>query len=156
MQKRKFDVISPDIWKNEKAIDVFQKMADGIYPAPPISKLFGFGITEVSPGKIVFEGKAKSDFYNPMGVTHGGFISTLLDSTMACAIQSLVELGKGSTSVELKVNFVRPVFEKTGKLKAIGEAVNVGRQIGSAEGRLIGEDGKLYAHGTTTCFIFDL
>ena len=67
-----------------------------------------------------------------------------------------LDAGKGSTSVEIKVNFVRPIFEKTGTLRAVGETINVGRQIASAEGKLIDDDGKLYAHGTTTCFIFDL
>lgn len=152
----KYGLIPMETWKTEKPLDIFQKMADGIYPAPPISELFEFGISKVEKGKIVFEGTAKADFYNPMGTTHGGFIATLLDSAMACAVQSTLDAGKGSTSVELKVNFVRPIFEKTGKLKAIGEIINVGKQIGSAEGRLVDENGKLYAHGTTTCFIFDL
>lgn len=151
-----YGLIPMEVWKTEAPIDIFQKMADGIYPAPPISELFEYGISEIERGKITFEGIAKPEFYNPMGTTHGGFISTLLDSAMACAIHSTLEAGKGSTSVELKVNFVRPIFEKTGKLYAVGEAINVGRQIGSAEGRLVDENGKLYAHGTTTCFIFDL
>lgn len=151
-----YGLIPMEVWKTEKPLDIFQKMADGIYPAPPISETFQFALTKVENGKIVFEGKAKANFYNPMGTTHGGFIATLLDSAMACAVQSTLDAGKGSTSVELKVNFVRPIFEKTGKLKAVGEIINVGKQIGSAEGRLVDENGKLYAHGTTTCFIFDL
>lgn len=152
----KFGLIPPEIWKKESALEIFRKMAAGEYPAPPISENFNFGLSEVEYGRIVFTGNPMPNFYNPMGMIHGGFIATLLDSAMACAIHSTLEAGKGSTSVELKVNFVRPVFEKTGILRAVGEIVNVGRQIASAEGKLLDENGKLYAHGTTTCFIFDI
>lgn len=151
-----YGLIPLEIWKKEKAIDVFRKMVLRELPAPPIGESFDFLLTEIENGRAVFEGKPSGKFYNPLGTIHGGFIATLLDSAMACAIHSTLEAGKASTSIEIKVNFVRPVFEKTGNLKAVGEIVNVGRQIASAEGKLIGEDGKLYAHGTTTCFIFDL
>ncbi|MEZ5344382.1 MAG: PaaI family thioesterase [Pyrinomonadaceae bacterium] len=152
----KYGLIPAEVWKTEPAFDVFSKMVSGIYPAPPISEHFDFGLSEVTRGKVTFSGAARTEFYNPMGMIHGGFISTMLDSAMACAVQSTLEAGKGSTSVELKVSFVRPVFEKTGILKAVGEVINVGRQIGFAEGKLIDENGRLYAHGTTTCYIFDL
>lgn len=152
----RFGLIPMEIWRAEKPIEVFRKMISRELPAPPIGESFDFLLTEIENGHAVFEGKPHAKFYNPLGTIHGGFIATLLDSAMACAIHSTLEAGKGSTSVEIKVNFVRPIFEKTGSLKAVGEVVNVGRQIASAEGKLIGADGKLYAHGTTTCFIFDL
>ena len=145
-----------EIWRTEKPVDVFRKMIGRELPAPPIGETFDFLLSEIEHGRAVFEGAAHAKFYNPLGTTHGGFITTLLDSAMACAIHSTLEAGKGSTSVEIKVNFVRPIFEKTGTLKAVGEIVNVGRQIASAEGKLLDENGKLYAHGTTTYFIFDL
>lgn len=151
-----YGLIPLEIWKREKPIDVFRKMVARELPAPPIGESFDFLLTEIETGRAVFEGKPHAKFYNPLGTIHGGFICTLLDSAMACAIHSTLVAGRGSTSVEIKVNFVRPIFEKTGHLRAIGEVVNVGRQIASSEGKLIGEDGKLYAHGTTTCFIFDL
>jgi len=152
----KYGLIPIEIWRTEKPIDVFRKMIARELPAPPIGESFDFLLTQIETGRAVFEGKPHGKFYNPLGTIHGGFITTLLDSAMACAIHSTLEAGKGSTSVEIKVNFVRPIFEKTGSLRAVGETVNVGRQIASAEGKLIGADGKLYAHGTTTCFIFDL
>ncbi|HQU82733.1 MAG TPA: PaaI family thioesterase [Pyrinomonadaceae bacterium] len=152
----KYGLIPLEIWKNEKPIEIFKKMVARDLPAPPIGESFDFLLTEIEPGRAVFEGKPHGKFYNPLGTIHGGFICTLLDSAMACAIHATLDVGKGSTSVEIKVNFVRPIFEKTGALKAVGEVVNVGRQIASSEGKLIGADGKLYAHGTTTCFIFDL
>ncbi len=156
MENVNYGLIPLEIWKTEAPLEVFRKMVSREYPAPPISEHFDFALTEVESGKVVFEGKPHASFYNPLGTIHGGFITTLLDSAMACAIHTTLDAGKGSTSVEIKVNFVRPIFEKTGTLRAVGEAVNVGRQIASAEGKLIDENGKLYAHGTTTCFIFDL
>ncbi len=154
--ERTFGLIPLEVWKSESPVEIFRKMVTGEYHAPPISEHFDFGLSEVEKGRVVFEGKPSAKFYNPLGTIHGGFITTLLDSAMACAIHTTLEAGKGSTSVEIKVNFTRPIFEKTGTLRAVGEIVNVGRQIASAEGRLIDENGKLYAHGTTTCFIFDL
>lgn len=155
-EKIEYGLVSYEIWKQEKPIDVFRKMIARELPAPPIAESFDFILTQIEIGRAVFEGQANEKLYNPLGTVHGGFISTLLDSAMACAIHSTLDAGKGSTSIEIKINFVRPIFEKTGKLKAIGETVNIGKQIASAEGKLIDENGKLYAHGTTTCFIFDL
>ncbi len=155
-EKIKFGLIPAEVWKTEDAIEIFRKMVTGEFPAPPIGESFDFGLAEVENGSVIFEGRPHAKFYNPMGTIHGGFIATLLDSAMACAIHSTLKAGKAATSVELKVNFVRPIFEKTGTLRAVGKIVNVGKQIGSAEGKLIDENGKIYAHGTTTCFIFDL
>lgn len=155
-ENRKFGLIPLETWKTEKPIEIFRRMISGEFPAPPISEPFDFALSEVETGRVVFEGRPHAKFYNPLGTIHGGFITTLLDSAMACAIHTTLDAGKGSTSVEIKVNFVRPIFEQTGTLRAVGEIVNVGRQIASAEGKLLDENGKLYAHGTTTCFIFDL
>ena len=154
--KINYGLIPLEIWQREKPLDVFRKMVARELPAPPIAESFDFLLTEIEAGRAVFEGTPHGRFYNPLGTIHGGFITTLLDSAMACAIHSTLDAGKGSTSVEIKVNFVRPIFEKTGALRAVGEVVSAGRQIASAEGKLLGADGKLYAHGTTTCFVFDL
>ena len=156
MNEKNIGLMPLEVWKKEDPLDIFKKMVSGDMPGPPISEHFDFTLSEIEKGKAVFTGKPQDNFYNPLGTIHGGFIATLLDSAMACAIHSTLEAGKGSTSVEIKINFVRPVFEKTGTLQAIGEVINVGKQIASAEGKLIDENGKLYAHGTTTCFIFDL
>lgn len=156
MEEVTYGLIPMEIWRTEKPIEVFRKMIARELPAPPIGETFEFLLTEIEHGRAVFEGDPYAKFYNPLETIHGGFITTLLDSAMACAIHSTLEVGKGSTSIEIKVNFVRPIYEKTGTLRAIGETINVGRQIATADGKLIGADGKLYAHGTTTCFIFDL
>lgn len=154
--QRKFGLIPLGIWQNEAPLEIFNKMVSGEMPSPPIGEHFDFVLAEIEKGKAVFKGKPQDNFYNPLGTIHGGFIATLLDSAMACAIHSTLKAGQGSTSVEIKINFVRPVFENTGILRSVGEVINVGKQIASAEGKLIDENGKLYAHGTTTCFIFDL
>jgi len=152
----KFGVIPPEVWREQSGLEIFQKMAAGELPLPPIAKNFGYRLAEVEKGRVIFIGTPKTDYYNPYGTTHGGYIATLLDSAMACAVHSTLAAGQSSTSLEFKVNFVRPIFERTGQLRAIGETVNVGKQVATAEGKLIDGNGKLYAHGTTTCFIFDL
>ncbi len=152
----KFDVIPPEVWREQSGLEVFQKMAAGELSQPPIAGTLDFRLSEIEKGRATFVGAPKASYYNPSGTTHGGYIATLLDSAMACAIHSTLEAGKGSTSLEFKINFSRPIFEHTGMLRAIGEIINVGRQIATAEGKLIDEGGKLYAHATTTCFIYNL
>ena len=151
-----FGLIPHDVWREKDSLEIFRKMIAGELPQPPIAKTLDFRLEKIENGRAEFTGTSKPDYYNPLGTTHGGYIATLLDSAMGCAIQSTLSSGKGSTSLEFKVNFVRPVFDKTGTLKAIGEIINAGKQIVTAEAKLIDEAGKLYAHATTTCFIFDL
>ena len=155
-QDSKFGVIPPDVWREQNGLEIFQKMAAGELPQPPIAGTLDFRLAKIENGRAEFIGAPKENHYNPFGTTHGGYIATLLDSAMACAVHSTLAAGQASTSLEFKVNFVRPIFERMGQLRAIGETVNVGKQVATAEGKLIDGNGKLYAHGTTTCFIFDL
>lgn len=131
-------------------------IAAGRLPAPPISAVLGFRLVEVVHGRAVFEGQPESAFYNPLGSVHGGWALTLLDSCTACAVQSTLAAGQGYTSVETKVNFTRALSAGSGPLRAAGQVISVGRRIGTAEGRLLGADGRVYAHGTSTCLIFAL
>jgi uncharacterized protein (TIGR00369 family) len=87
---------------------------------------------------------------------HGGYIATLLDSAVGCAVQTMIAKGFGYTTLELKLNYLRPVTDRTGPVRAEGRVINVSRQIGTAEGRLVDAGGKLYAHATTTCLIFPI
>lgn len=129
---------------------------DGRLPAPPISQPMGFRLQEVEEGRVTFEGTPAFDHYNPMGAVHGGWFGTLLDSCMACAVMSRLPKGRGYTTLEFKVNILRPVVVETGPLRATGVARHVGRRTGVAEGELVGvEDGKLYATGSTTCLVFE-
>ena len=112
-----------------------------------------FNLVEAEHGRVVFAGTPTSEHYNPIGWVHGGWAATLLDSAMGGAVYSLLEAGKLLTTLELKVNYVRPLTDETGPLRAVGEVINAGRTIATAEGRLLDADGRLYAHGTTTCLI---
>lgn len=152
----KFGLIPHDVWRETSSLEIFEQMIAGELPQQPIAGTLDFQLAKIESGRAEFVGKPKIDYYNPLGTTHGGYIATLLDSAMGCAIQSTLPAGKGSTSLEFKINFVRPIFEKTGTLTAVGEIINAGKQIVTAEAKLIDEAGKLYAHATTTCFLFDL
>jgi uncharacterized protein (TIGR00369 family) len=111
---------------------------------------------EVSKGRAVFEGNPSFGHYNPIGSVHGGFAATMLDSCMACAVQSTLDAGMGYTTVEFKITYIRPMLETTGVVRAIGNVINVGRRIGVSEGKLVDAQGKVLAHGTTSCLIFPL
>lgn len=134
-------------------IDFLARIASGDLPAPPIAKTLGFTLSEVSPGRAMFTGQPAFDHYNPIGTVHGGWIATLLDSCMACAIQTTLEAGEIYTTVELKVNYVRAVTDKLGPMQAIGELIHRGGRIATSHGRLVDAAGKLYAHGSTTCMV---
>ena len=137
-------------------IEFLQGIIEGRFPTPPIGGASDMILYHVEPGVAIFQGMPAVRFYNPLGTVHGGWISTLLDSCMGCAIHSRLARGQGHTTTELHINFVRPVFEKTGPLRAEGRVIHFGRQIATSEGKLVDEAGKLYAHGTTTCLIFPL
>ncbi len=133
-----------------------QEMLDGRLPRPPICDVLNFLLLEVERGRAVFQGTPKAEHYNPLGSVHGGWPATLLDSCMGCAVHSTLAAGQGYTTVEFKLNLVRPIFADTGPLRAEGKVVNGGRTIATSEGRLVDASGKLYAHGTETCLIFPL
>jgi len=105
---------------------------------------------------VVFSYDPVFEHYNPLGSIHGGIAATLLDSVMGCAIHSTLKAGNGFTTLEIKVNYVRAMTDKTGPVKAEGKIINVGSRIATAEGRLVDGAGKLLAHGTTTCLIFPI
>jgi uncharacterized protein (TIGR00369 family) len=130
-----------------------QAIAAGELPPPPIFALMGGGISEVAEGRVVFTLDPAEYHYNPIGSVHGGVISTLCDSAMACAIQTRLPSGTLYTTLELKVNFLRPLSVTTGRVACIGTVLHIGSRVATAECKLIDEAGKLYAHGTTTCMV---
>lgn len=136
-------------------IDFLRAMRDGKLPPPPIAELMGFRLTEVEPGHAVFEVTPGEQHYNPIGVVHGGVAMTLLDSAMGVCIHTRLPAGTGYTTLEAKTNLVRPITDKTGRLRAIGKVVHFGNRIATAEGRLEDASGKLYAHATTTCIVLN-
>jgi uncharacterized protein (TIGR00369 family) len=134
-------------------IEFLRGVRDGSIQAAPIQELVGMNLAEVEPGRVVWEIVPGEQHYNPIGTVHAGIAATLLDSAMACAVHSSLPLGKGYTTLEFKINLVRAVTIKAGKLRAIGKIVHGGKTTATAEGRLEDAAGALYAHATTTCLI---
>jgi uncharacterized protein (TIGR00369 family) len=122
--------------------------------SPPISQLLDFKLARFGPGVAVFTGTPAEYHYNPIGVVHGGFAATLLDSALGCAVHTTLKPGFAYTTVELKVNYVRPLSTTTGPVEAEGKIIHVGSRLATAEARITDSAGKLYAHGSTTCMIF--
>jgi len=129
-------------------------MIAGRIPRPPMACLLGFDLVEVGDGYAVFECRPGEQHYNPIGVVHGGLACTLLDSAMGCSVNSTLAAGMAYTTLELKVNLVRPLTMNTGLVRCEGRIVHRGSRTATADGRLIDAAGKLYAHATTTCIIF--
>ncbi len=135
-------------------LEYLRAMARAELPGVPMASLMGFGVAEIEEGRVVFECVPGEQHYNPIGSVHGGLACTLFDSAMGCAVHSALPAGVGYTTVELKVNFLRPISVQTGKLSCEGTTLHVGGRIATAEARLTDEAGKLYGHATTTCMIF--
>lgn len=133
-----------------------QAMLDGKLPYPHIADTLDFSLVEIGEGRAVFQGQPQLKHYNPLGTVHGGWYATLLDSAVGCAVHTAMPAGRAYTTAELSVNIVRAASYKSGPLRAIGTVVHAGRQLATAEGRIVGPDGKLYAHATTTCLVFEV
>jgi uncharacterized protein (TIGR00369 family) len=129
-------------------------MANGILPQPPMCATLGFRLIEVADGYARFDGEPEFRHYNPIGTVHGGFAATLLDSALGCAIFTTLAKGEAWTTLELKLNMVRPITKETGTVRAEGRIVHRGRTVGTADGTVKDRAGKLYAHASTTCMIF--
>ncbi len=136
-------------------LDIMQAILRGEVPYPPIAKTLDFTLLEVEPGRAVFQGTPGPAHHNPMGTIHGGWYATLLDSAMGCAVHSMLPAGRAYTTAELGVNLVRAIGAKAPRVRAEGKVIHCGRQLATAEARLFGPDGTLYAHATTTCLVFD-
>ena len=154
MTAKTYGVVAPEILKSYDGLGFLQAIIDGTLPQPPISELLGFHLIEVEDGRAVFEGVPEFHHYNPIGTVHAGFAATLLDSALGCAIFSTIDKGDAWTTLELKLNFVRPLTKDTEPVRAEGRIVHRRRTVATAEGDLKDRAGKLYAHATTTCMIF--
>jgi uncharacterized protein (TIGR00369 family) len=137
-------------------VDYLRAMADGELPAPPIAGLMRFEITSADPGRVVFTCEPDESAYNPIGAVHGGVVCTLLDSVTGCAIHSTLPAGKGYTSVEIKVNYLKAVRLGSGVLTATGTVVKAGSRVGFAEGVVTDAGGAVVATATSTLLVFDL
>jgi uncharacterized protein (TIGR00369 family) len=149
-------VARPEQVTNLNGLQMMQAMLQGNIPYAPIAKTLNFYLMEVSQGRAVFQGHPGPAHFNPMGTVHGGWYATLLDSALGCAVHTMMPVGRAYTTAELSVNLVRSVGHKVQRVRAEGTVIHCGRQLATAEARLIGPDGTLFAHATTTCLVFEL
>ena len=137
-------------------VNYLRAMRDGELPPAPIAGLLQFEIAEVDPGRVVFTCVPDESAYNPIGAIHGGLLCTLLDSVTGCAVHSTLPQGKGYTSVEVKVNYLKAVRLNSGLLTATGTLVKSGSRVGFAEGVVTDASGAVVATATSTLLIFDM
>lgn len=149
-------IARPEQVVGKSGLELLRSMLRGELPYPPIARTLDFMLLEVDEGRAVFQGTPGAAHLNPMGTIHGGWYATLLDSALGCAVHTMMPPGRGYTTAELSVNLVRAIGAKAPRVRAEGKVVHCGRQLATAEARLYGPDGTLYAHGTTTCLVFEL
>ena len=146
----------PDQIAGKTGLQVMQAMLNGELPYAHISETLDYSLLEVGEGMAIFQGTPQLKHYNPLGTVHGGWYATLLDSALGCAIHTMMPIGRAYTTAELSVNIVRAASHKSGPLRATGKVIHCGKQLATAEAKIIGADGKLYAHATTTCLVFEV
>lgn len=149
-------VASREQLAGKNGLQTMQAMLNGELPFAAIAKTLDFTLIEVAEGRAVFQGAPGPQHFNPMGSVHGGWFATLLDSALGCAVHTLMPEGRTYTTAELSVNIVRALSPDVARVRAEGKVLHCGRQLATAEAQLVGPDGKLYAHATTTCLVFDL
>ncbi|MCR9215144.1 MAG: PaaI family thioesterase [Proteobacteria bacterium] len=141
--------------KEMSGLQQLQMMVDNKL-TPPIGKTLEFTLGEIAHGRVSFHGVPNENHLNPLGAVHGGYAATLLDSALGCSVHSVIEPGETYTTVDLNIKYLRAMKPGMGKVTATGEVVHKGRRIATAEAKLIGEDGKIYATGNTTCAVLQL
>lgn len=149
-------VARPDQVAGLSGLEAMQAMLRGELPFASIAQTLDFMLIEVAEGRAVFQGQPGPGHLNPMGTVHGGWYATLLDSALGCAVHTRMPPGRGYTTAELGVNLVKAIGTKVQRVRAVGEVLHCGRQLATAQARLLGPDGTLYAHATSTCLVFDL
>jgi uncharacterized protein (TIGR00369 family) len=154
IDKRVYGTVNADRQKEMSGLEFVQGLADGTLPLNTMAETLGYDVTEATLGRVVVTACPNGGQLNPSGTVHGGLAATLLDTCMGLAIRSTLPKQFGSTTLEFKISFVRPITPETGAIKAEGIVLNCGRRIGTAEGRITDSEGQLLAHGTTTCLIF--
>jgi uncharacterized protein (TIGR00369 family) len=153
---KRYGTVSADRQKAMTGLEFVQGLVDGTLPLNTIAQTLGYDIVAVANGRVVITCEPNDSHLNPAGTVHGGLSAILLDSAMGLAIRSTQDKGAGSTTLEFKITLVRPITPETGLITAEGVVLNCGRRVGTAEGRVTDRQGRLLAHGTTTCLIFDM
>jgi uncharacterized protein (TIGR00369 family) len=147
-------VVPPEQIMARSGLEFLTEMIEGKLPQAPMCATLGFHLVEASKGYARFDGVPEFRHYNPIGTVHGGFAATLLDSALGCAIFTTLDKGEAWTTLELKLNLVRPINKDTGTVLAEGRIIHRGRTVATADGTVKDKAGKLYAHATTTCMVF--
>jgi len=155
MANKNYGTVSAEQRNAMSGLSFVQGLADGTLPLNTIAQTLGYDVTEAASGRVVVTAEPGAAHLNPAGTVHGGLAATLLDSCMGLAIWSTLEKGLGQTTLEFKISLIRPITPGMGLIKAEGTVLNRGRRIGTAEGRITDDRGRLLAHGTTTCLIFE-
>ena len=151
---RQVGVVSRDVLLAEDGACFLRGMMEGRHPGAPFADAMDFELAEVDEGRVVFVGKPSPRFFNPLGTIHGGWTATILDSAMACAAHATLKPGEGYTTLEMKLNYVRPVMPDSGPVRCEGKLIHRGNTVVTTEGKLVDARGKLLAHGTETCLVF--
>jgi uncharacterized protein (TIGR00369 family) len=154
MANKTYGTVSPERQKAMSGLEFVKGLVSGALPLNTIAQTLGYNVVEVESGRVVITLDPTGAHLNPWGTVHGGLTATLLDSCMALAIQSMLEKGVGSTTLEFKISLVRAITLETGQIRAEGRVLNCGRRVGMAEGHVTDAKSRLLAHGTTTCLIF--
>ena len=151
---KSYGTVAAERQKEMSGLQFVQGLADGTLPLNMIAKTLGYDVTEAADGRVVITAEPNDSHLNPASTVHGGLAATLLDSCMGLAVQSTLEKGVSQTTLEFKISLLRPITPATGLITAEGVVMSRGRRIGTAEGRITDGNGRLLAHGTTTCLIF--
>ncbi len=146
--------IPAELYATLSGLELMRGMVEGRYPAAPIAKLMNMRGGDAGEGWVTFIGVPGREHYNPGGTVHGGYAATLLDSCMACAVQTTLPAGMGSTTIDLNVTFLKAMTHRTGEVTARGEVISSGKRIATARGTLTDSDGRVLATATTTCLVF--
>jgi uncharacterized protein (TIGR00369 family) len=142
--------------KHLSGLEFMRGILEGRFPPAPITAALNFELTEIEHGRAVFEGTPDFGVYNPIGSVHGGYAATLLDSCMGCAVHTVLPAGQAYTTLEFKINYVRAMTDRTGRVRAEGKVIHPGSRAATAEGHIYDSRGKLLAHATTTCLVFPI
>lgn len=131
-------------------LEYLRKIKNGEFSPPPMLVLMNATPLEIEEGRVIFEAEPQEYHYNPLGSIHGGFAATMLDTAMGCAVHTTLPAGVRYTTLEIKINYVRPLTGETGVVFCEGKTIHVGGKVATAEGKITGKNGILYAHGITT------
>jgi uncharacterized protein (TIGR00369 family) len=151
---KSYGTVSAEQRRQMSGLEFVLGLVDRTLPLNTIAQTLGYDVTEAVSGRVIVSAVPSGIHLNPAGTVHGGLAATLLDSCMGLAIQSTLEKGVSQTTLEFKISLLRPITPETGIIKAEGVVLSRGRRVGTAEGRVTDDNGRLLAHGTTTCLIF--